>query len=193
MALRKGTFYCEFCCREVNMIRILGFLGLLVCAEAQLSSLFGLNNCDNAIDKISRNSDICALLYDDDGCNGWEQIVRRGSMELEFSKKRDAEAVVVRPGCVLIGHDEEASDTRNSVPFDASKPGTREALVIKNLSDDQLDEEIEYVDCYCPAESGVEQVLPITSTSKVKAGFLDTLRGKDSVKKCNTYVPLFNR
>ena len=52
--------------------------------------------------------DVCALLYDEEDCGGWEHEVPIGYSELpRFSlsgpKKNDAESVLVRPGCKFIG------------------------------------------------------------------------------------------
>ena len=51
---------------------------------------------------------LCAILYDDDDCSGWEGQVPIGYKELpRFSlggpRKDDAESVLVRPGCKFIG------------------------------------------------------------------------------------------
>ena len=50
----------------------------------------------------------CALLFDEEDCEGWEFEVPVGYTELDrFSvrgpKKNDAESVLVRPGCKFIG------------------------------------------------------------------------------------------
>ena len=51
---------------------------------------------------------MCALLYDEEDCDGWEYEVPIGYSELpsfSFSgpKRNDAESVLVRPGCKFIG------------------------------------------------------------------------------------------
>ena len=51
---------------------------------------------------------MCALLYDEEDCDGWEYKVPIGYSELpsfSFSgpKRNDAESVLVRPGCKFIG------------------------------------------------------------------------------------------
>ena len=50
---------------------------------------------------------MCALLYDDDDCGGWEYQVPRGYSELSWGitgpRKNDAESVLVRKGCRFIG------------------------------------------------------------------------------------------
>merc|ERR1711915_1042610 len=56
----------------------------------------------------------CAILFDEDDCDGWQLAVNEGYTELpdktSFSltdkpKKNDAEAVLVRDGCVFVGYD----------------------------------------------------------------------------------------
>ena len=51
---------------------------------------------------------VCALLYDEEDCGGWEFEVPIGYTELpriafSAAKKNDAESVLVRPGCKFIG------------------------------------------------------------------------------------------
>ena len=45
----------------------------------------------------------CAVLYDDEDCDGWALNIPKGYTELSFMKRNDAESVVVRPGCKFVG------------------------------------------------------------------------------------------
>ena len=54
----------------------------------------------------------CAILYDDDGCEGWELPIKEGYQKLGFWKKNDAEAVVVKRGCTFIGYNHHSNNPR---------------------------------------------------------------------------------
>ena len=86
-----------------------------------------------------------------------------------------------------MAYDEEEGDNKDVVTFKApiSSP-----LIIEELDDDQLNEDIEAVNCFC----GQGQVNPITTdgnVGKVK-GVWKKLFGGD-ISKCNKYIDLFNR
>eukprot|EP00096_Caligus_rogercresseyi_P002472 TRINITY_DN1460_c0_g1_i1.p1 TRINITY_DN1460_c0_g1~~TRINITY_DN1460_c0_g1_i1.p1 ORF type:complete len:290 (-),score=40.06 TRINITY_DN1460_c0_g1_i1:230-1054(-) len=48
---------------------------------------------------------MCAVLFDDDGCEGWEHAIPEGYTELSWWYRNDAESVVVKKGCVFKGFD----------------------------------------------------------------------------------------
>merc|ERR1712168_66578 len=106
----------------------------------------------------------CAILFDEDDCTGWQLAVNEGYTELpsrstldllagtfiDNPKKDDAEAVLVRGGCMFIGYQRAKDSSR----------GLGEAVIIaaidghryQNLADDdfkRLDEKIDAVDCKC--------------------------------------------
>ena len=45
----------------------------------------------------------CAVLYDDENCEGWSFNVPTGTSDLPKEYRNDAEVVVVRSGCRLTG------------------------------------------------------------------------------------------
>ena len=45
----------------------------------------------------------CATLYEGGDCDGWALNIGRGYTELPHAKKNEAESVVLRAGCKLIG------------------------------------------------------------------------------------------
>merc|ERR1711934_631842 len=47
----------------------------------------------------------CAVLYDDENCEGWSFAVPIGTTDLPEEYQNDAEVVVVKSGCKLIGYD----------------------------------------------------------------------------------------
>lgn len=95
-------------------------------------------------------ADTCAVLFDDDDCEGWERPVPEGYTALGYWKKNDAESVVVKAGCTFIGYDEageEASARGRSIVVDASNKRTN---VQKNFrGKNELDEKISSTECRC--------------------------------------------
>jgi len=110
------------------------------------------------------NNGTCAILFDEDNCEGWQLAVNEGYTELpsqtktdffglgliDNPKKNDAEAVLVRDGCVFVGYDHDKKSSR----------GLGDAIVVaaigghryQKFDEDEfedLDEEISAVDCVC--------------------------------------------
>ncbi len=121
---------------------------------------------------------VCAKLWDEDDCTGWEvQVLKIGLVyelqewplsehlylptylqspegyhEFSFLKSDDAEAVAVAPGCVLTVYDEDAddvSDRGDSRTFDNSQGN---GLLVAEIDGD-LDEDVEAYDCRCGCTS----------------------------------------
>ena len=113
----------------------------------------------------------CATLYEGGDCGGWALNIGRGYTELPHAKKNEAESVVLRAGCRLIG----ALLKTNSISGARARafvvlrvnppssgydkpigwPGARtttfdaaDGLVLK-LKDNQLGNGIDAVSCYC--------------------------------------------
>lgn len=127
----------------------------------------------------SRNGNVpsnkCATLFDDKDCDGWALDVSTGYTELPYSKKNDAEAVVVKAGCKLIGkyntnsifqkkqvilnsstgYDHKSSNVGqrgSSVTIDATHSSSN---LDKNLrGNGELEEKISSVECQCGSSSG---------------------------------------
>nr|XP_040565766.1 uncharacterized protein LOC121115717 [Lepeophtheirus salmonis] len=96
-------------------------------------------------------SGMCAVLYDDDGCEGWELPVPEGYTKLEFSNRNDAEAVVVKKGCILTGwdHDGEKESERGEKAIFDGRNFDRSYNYWKNLDRDSLNDKISAVTCEC--------------------------------------------
>uniref|UniRef100_A0A0K2TLI2 Uncharacterized protein n=1 Tax=Lepeophtheirus salmonis TaxID=72036 RepID=A0A0K2TLI2_LEPSM len=95
---------------------------------------------------------MCAILFDDDGCEGWEKPIATGYQKLSFRYRNDAETVVVRKGCIFTGYDHDGSresSRGDKVVIDArnfNKPHHKyQELNRKTLVDD-----ISAVKCECP-------------------------------------------
>ncbi|QQP34765.1 Uncharacterized protein FKW44_022757, partial [Caligus rogercresseyi] len=90
---------------------------------------------------------MCAVLMGE-ACSHWVYGAR-------ILHRNDAEAVVVKPGCILTGYDHASSDEGKRgerAVFNAQNfggPGN----YWKNLNDDSLDDEISAVTCECPGPS----------------------------------------
>ena len=50
---------------------------------------------------MTTDSTICAMLFDYDGCNGWNLELQEGYMALADVNSKDAESVIVRQGMFL--------------------------------------------------------------------------------------------
>jgi len=108
------------------------------------------------------NDTTCAFLFDEDGCEGWQLAVKPGYTKMETGilkilsftsdkpKANDAEAVVVRNGCIFIGYDHDKDDLINGLGSSvviAAIDGNKYV----NFNDDEYDfeNEISSMDCVC--------------------------------------------
>jgi len=74
--------------------------------------LFGpaLAAADNDCPTLSVGKGVCARLYDESNCEGWDFEAGEGYSELGILQSDDAEVVAVAPGCILTVFDEDDSD-----------------------------------------------------------------------------------
>merc|ERR1711973_678958 len=151
--------------QTISRMRVLLFALLATAASGQLIS--GIKEAyKNVKARLScadmPNNGTCAILFDEDDCTGWQLAVNEGYTELpsqgvtdflggtfiDKPKKDDAEAVLVRNGCMFIGYQRAKDSSR----------GLGDAVIItaidghryQNLDTDgfkQLDEKIDAVDC----------------------------------------------
>merc|ERR1712107_213181 len=86
---------------------------------------------------VFKDPSTCAILFDDDGCDGWQAPVGEGYTKLKDGnlkdifvdrpKANDAEAVLVRKGCVFVGYDHDKDSSQGwgkSVAIAASQGHT---------------------------------------------------------------------
>lgn len=121
--------------------------------------------------------------------------LQEGYTKFNSDLKEDAESLMVKPGCVLIGYDEERSgffEGHNAV-FDARDRSTRsnDPLINDNLDDDELDEEMKAADCYCQTARGVGNVGRLSGSRIEGGGLLNSAFGSSS--HCNDQIAIFNR
>jgi len=133
---------------------------LALCGSVANAGIFSKSSCSG---KTVPNG-ACALLYDDEDCDGWEYQVPSGYSELGFAisgpRKNDAESVLVKQGCRFIGYDHaDRDDIRkrgDSVEVDARNSRT---AVKKNFDDDEeLEEMITSMTCSCGRPSSSSNI-----------------------------------
>jgi len=108
-----------------------------------------------------KNDNTCAYLFDEEDCEGWTLPVGEGYTELGGSfnvfsltsdkpKKNDAEAVVVRDGCVFIGYDHQKGTTFTGLG-DSIVVAAIEGNKYVDLTEDDYDfkNKISSMDCVC--------------------------------------------
>ena len=110
--------------------------------------LFDFTN-DCLRDPLPHN--MCAILFDDSGCEGWEYAVPTGYTKLPFMRRNDAESVLVRAGCKLVGYDHNDKNNPlnrgSSVVIDATRNRNDKYQDLED--DEELEEMISAVECSC--------------------------------------------
>ena len=108
-----------------------------------------------------RNDNTCAYLFDEENCEGWVLPVKPGFTELgntfnifsitsDKPKKNDAEAVVVRDGCLFIGYD-HTKGTMLTGLGDSVVIAAIDGNKYVDLTEDEYDfkNKISSMDCVC--------------------------------------------
>ena len=102
----------------------------------------------------------CAILFDEDDCDGWQLAVNEGYLELpdqtktdlfggtfvDRPKKDDTEAVLVREGCILVAYEETKEKEFNKGVAVAAVNGHKYEK-FGDISD--IDDDIKAVECHC--------------------------------------------
>lgn len=105
-----------------------------------------INDCERAV----VTGDTCAILYDDDGCEGWELPVKQGYTELTWWYRNDAEAVLVKRGCTLVAYDKKGkSERERGRQFILDAASYRRHLFKDLRGSNELEDDIESVECQC--------------------------------------------
>merc|ERR1711973_194860 len=96
----------------------------------------------------------CAILFDNDDCDGRQHYVNEGYTKLSYSadtvKRNTAESVLVRDGCVFVGYDhiyDEGKGFGENIAVAASEGHKYQDLDEEGFKD--LDEDISAVFCTC--------------------------------------------
>jgi len=183
----------------------------------QLSSLFGSSksgikvieeNGDNYNEDDCRDaakdalkSGACAVIFEKTECDTPDFIFGTGDKKEIFEKdqwvrlgrtsgfREDVESIIVKPGCVLVGYDEDDKENPGQ-GITVSAVGKTD-WVYRELEDKyELKDDIEAVQCYCGNDAPqLTEVLPY-SVSSLKKFF-----GKDKFTDnyCNLWIHAFNR
>jgi len=98
-------------------------------------------------------SHLCARVYDDEDCKGWELDIPVGEIQFKmwhpvyYWYRNDIEAISVRAGCTLTGF-EDSSFNGESVTIRAGSSVRHVNLGDEDEYED-LDEDIESIQCSC--------------------------------------------
>eukprot|EP00096_Caligus_rogercresseyi_P002249 TRINITY_DN1432_c0_g1_i2.p1 TRINITY_DN1432_c0_g1~~TRINITY_DN1432_c0_g1_i2.p1 ORF type:complete len:201 (+),score=23.05 TRINITY_DN1432_c0_g1_i2:25-603(+) len=123
-------------------------LFLLPIARGQLLDIIMGNECLQKTVPFG----FCAVLYDDDGCEGWVKPIPLGYTKLGWSHRNDAEAVILKAGCIFTGFDHSGTSIKSrgkSFSMDA-RDHRKPYPMYKNLDRKSLVDQISSVSCACP-------------------------------------------
>jgi len=139
----------------------------------QLGSISEIRNAFNGFKSRLQcaelpNDGTCAMLFDEDDCTGWQLKVKEGYTEIasqsftdfiagslvDEPKKDDAEAVLVRNGCTLFAYDRPEGHILGKGDTAAITAARGDRFVKLEDEFEDLDEEIEAVNCVCSGAAG---------------------------------------
>jgi len=158
-------------------------------------------NEDDCEKSAARNVGKCGVIFEKKECDdglfktGNEKAIPEGRwVNLRGTGfHEDVESIIVAPGCIMFGYDENDQKKRGT-GISVSAVGKRD-WVYRELSSKRFDLEndIEAVECYCGAQARqATEVQPLESRN-----FLDAVAGGLNVgtatKHCNMWIHAFNR
>eukprot|EP00092_Neocalanus_flemingeri_P043702 GFUD01048233.1.p1 GENE.GFUD01048233.1~~GFUD01048233.1.p1 ORF type:complete len:135 (-),score=37.11 GFUD01048233.1:158-562(-) len=120
---------------------------LCVCVAAVSASIFSSNKCVRVPDNL------CAVVYDDGGCNGWKLDIQEGEIMFKwwdpvyYWYRNDIEHVSVRAGCSFTGFDDSSLNGESMT----IRAGNKDRHVELNNEDEfeDFDEAIQSISCSC--------------------------------------------
>jgi len=158
-------------------------------------------NEDDCEKSAARNVGKCGVIFEKKECDdglfktGNEKAIAEGRwVNLRGTGfHEDVESIIVAPGCIMFGYDENDQKKRGT-GISVSAVGKRD-WVYRELSSKRFDLEndIEAVECYCGAKARqATEVQPLESRN-----FADAVAGGLNVgtatKHCNMWIHAFNR
>jgi len=158
-------------------------------------------NEDDCEKSAARNVGKCGVIFEKKECDdglfktGNEKAIQEGRwVNLRGTGfHEDVESIIVAPGCIMFGYDENDQKKRGT-GISVSAVGKRD-WVYRELSSKRFDLEndIEAVECYCGAQARqATEVQPLESRN-----FVDAVAGGLNVgtatKHCNMWIHAFNR
>merc|ERR1711997_523902 len=157
---------------------------------------------DDCRKAAKKHSTSCAVIFENEECDdgllklGWDYGISTGYTKFGLldRKREDSESVIVSPGCVFFGYDEDHSDkSERGKGIMVSAVGKND-WVYKEFESETFDlrDDIEAVECFCGTNATLAtQVKPIPLGKRDKvAGFFGVGTAK---RHCNTHVHAFNR
>jgi len=149
--------------------------------------------------KDAANSGACAVIFEKDECEtgifgdsmdigegNWTNLRGTGFHE-------DVESILVKPGCVLFGYDENDKKERGT-GISVSAVGKTD-YVVRDLESDDFDlkDDIEAVECFCGRKAQeATEVKPLEEKNFLKA-IAGWLGAGSATKHCNMWIHAFNR
>jgi len=168
-------------------------------------STYNEDDCEDAA-KDAERSGACAVIFEKTECDLPDLFFGTGDkMEIDEDKwtnlrgigfHEDVESIIVKPGCVLFGYDENSKSERGT-GISVSAVGKTD-WVYRELDSEEFDlaDDIEAVECYCGAKAQLAtQVLPLQSSTFESAvsGFLNVFDIPTATRYCNLWIHAFNR
>jgi len=162
--------------------------------------VYNEDDCEAAA-KDAENSGACGVIFEktecDDGLfgNGDSKEIKEGVWTplRGTGFHEDVESILVKPGCVLFGYDEDDKNDRGT-GISVNAVGSID-YVVKDLEskDFDLKDDIEAVECYCGAKAReATEVKPLKS-----ANFLESIANwagaGTATNHCNMWIHAFNR
>lgn len=103
-----------------------------------------LKQCNKFVGQFNRvdlgaGKDVCAVLFDEDECQGWNKPVTTGfeSFSILSKYRNDAESVMVKPGCTFTGYD-NTDKSGNRVIVDAKAKANGNQPIYKKFRDSKV-------------------------------------------------------
>merc|ERR1712141_67451 len=162
-------------------------------------STYNEDDCEDSA-KDAERSGACAVIFEQQECDlsiigdkleikegVWTNLRGTGFHE-------DVESIIVKPGCVVFGYDENSKSERGT-GISVSAVGKTD-WVYRELDSEEFDlaDDIEAVECYCGAKAQLAtQVLPLESSTFESAvsGFLNVFDIPTATKYCNLWIHAF--
>merc|ERR1712032_659336 len=131
--------------RHLDMKSLLVLLGLLGLGQ---SGIFTRSKC------VTVPSNLCAVVYDDEKCNGWALNINEGGIMFKwwdpvyYWYRNDIESVSVRKGCTFTGFDDRSLNGGSFTIRSGSSKDTHVTLSDEDEYED-YDEKIQSISCVC--------------------------------------------
>jgi len=160
-------------------------------------STYNEDDCEDSA-KDAERSGACAVIFEQQECDlsiigdkleivedKWTNLRGTGFHE-------DVESIIVKPGCVVFGYDENDKKARGT-GISVSAVNKKD-WVYRELNDKfDLEDDIEAVECFCGQKAiQATQVLPLKEENFPKA-ILNWLKFDTATNNCNLWIHAFNR